>query len=1265
MRRIVGLFLFLCFVLCLHSQNIVKYEYWFDYNRSSLVSVESAGGDIAITPDASSLREGIHCYTFRAKDSNGKWSSPLTKYFYRVIPAQAKATLVEYEYWMDNGYASKITSANADGNIMLMLDVSKLRDGFHSFNFRMKDSNGKWSSPMAKYFYRVPNTAPANALGKYEYWIDNDFRGRISSQTSDGVINITQDVSGLREGVHCFCFRMRDIRNHWSSPFSRYFYKTVPTTGSNLVKYEYWIDRDRGTKLMSTTSDGVVALDISTSALREGFHVFNFRMQDSKGHWSAPLTKYFYRVADKIDIANKITAYEYWFNDSTANKTHVDVDPINPLVLKDLFLTINSKTKLTTINNGFVFDVDENGVATVYTKNNKLSIRFRDVKNRWSDISSSYFVDGQGTKIDAIPISTGDIMAKNPGVKSTNFYTFTADRGDRIDISMDKACTVDVYDPFGVKVINRTLDDALYPVTYNCLRNGNYYVLSYNVTDESADSVMLKFVHTKKYAVLGCNTRKVGNNCDFGLTLSGSGFSPDTKVTLKHGNSVIESDSIVDVSLSKLTAIFSLHNVAIGKYDVVTSFGQDTTVVLSNQIEAESNDTASDVAVEILGNPFFLSGSTNIYTVKVTNTSNVQLKRVAVTISLKVDNFENIPYVKFHNNVYDITQKMSSLDFNGNEELFQLVKDYMNSDNDLRMFYAMTDSMGQKYLKCDLYIPCIGPNGCYEIPFTIKKIVHDFAIEAYASVIKASDDSEFDGVKGYRVHRSRSQGCCQQIECYLNLVISFIPGIDKGDIDLDCLLESAKSFDIGIFEVLGCEVTNDNSKYDYDHAGDAYGMAKTVVYCVLNCWLNHLIEKYGEKVAQALFKKTLSKLGSYWIGVAINVAETAYDCTVGGSWAGNCGGHGTKTGKNEESLHSWDPNDKFGYTSASGSKYYNGDVKQMTYTVEFENDPEKATAAAHDVYITDTLDANVFDLSSFRVGYVTAGEKLTPVPFDTQKYSWDIDMRPRLNMITRVNVDYDQIKGIANWHFASIDPITDNPTTSALDGFLVPNDENGNGTGYVTYTINLKDGQSDGTKVKNKASIVFDYNDAIKTPTWTNTLDKVAPTSSMVTPIELNDSTIRLKWSASDNASGSWKYSLYVQQGTSSVWYNFANDVIKLDYDYRFYDDVYYSFCVVATDSAGNVEQKELTPEATFCKEANGLYYVDYGKQYLEPGDHQIKILGARGSICTIYDEMGRILKSVKVFHDYYTIPLPVSGIYIIDVKRGDKGIAHLKVFIK
>ncbi len=283
-----------------------------------------------------------------------------------------------------------------------------------------------------------------------------------------------------------------------------------------------------------------------------------------------------------------------------------------------------------------------------------------------------------------------------------------------------------------------------------------------------------------------------------------------------------------------------------------------------------------------------------------------------------------------------------------------------------------------------------------------------------------------------------------------------------------------------------------------------------------------------------------------------------------------------------------DPNDIYGYLSEAGSKFIADSVARVNYTIEFENDTTFATAAAHTIVIKDTLDKKVFDLTKFMPTSVRIGERevfidAADVVTGDGKTSFvrTIDMRPEINAIAQVEGEFNQKNGIAQWTFQSLDPMTMEPTDDLMQGILPVNYNGTAGIGEVMLEVGVKQGKADGTELSNRAGIVFDYEEAILTPTWTNIVDAVAPRSIVDGLTLLSDSTLRVFADGEDARSGVWKYEWYVRHGENAPWWK-EGETYEDCFDFRFYKEMDYAFCVIATDSAGNVERKELQAERLF-----------------------------------------------------------------------------------
>lgn len=197
----------------------------------------------------------------------------------------------------------------------------------------------------------------------------------------------------------------------------------------------------------------------------------------------------------------------------------------------------------------------------------------------------------------------------------------------------------------------------------------------------------------------------------------------------------------------------------------------------------------------------------------------------------------------------------------------------------------------------------------------------------------------------------------------------------------------------------------------------------------------------------------------------------------------------SRTGGPSTPVSSLDPNDIYGYQDAKGDKTIRGSMTQVYYTIEFENDPEFATAPAHDIYVTDVLDPQLFDLSAFYPTRVKVGSK--EVELDGSKNgSVTFSMMPEIYAIAQLDWSLDEETGTVSWHISSLDPLTVEPTEELMNGVL-PVNTDGNGIGELSFDIQLKPNLPDGTEIPNYATIVFDENDPIVTPTWTNVIEGI------------------------------------------------------------------------------------------------------------------------------------------------------------------------------
>lgn len=238
---------------------------------------------------------------------------------------------------------------------------------------------------------------------------------------------------------------------------------------------------------------------------------------------------------------------------------------------------------------------------------------------------------------------------------------------------------------------------------------------------------------------------------------------------------------------------------------------------------------------------------------------------------------------------------------------------------------------------------------------------------------------------------------------------------------------------------------------------------------------------------------------------------------------------------NGKIVTSWDPNEKQGPTGYGESNFL-FQANKMNYTILFENKKE-ATAPAYRVQIVDTLSA-VFNPETVKFGTTS---------HSGPNYNWKMERNGN----------------VLKWDIEGIE--------------LAPNITPPEGEGYVTFSVDLKEGLNSGTVIENKATIVFDINPPITTNVWRNVLDTIAP-QTLMTPLKyaVGDTAISVSCSSTDNVNGSGvgKYTYFASVNNEP--FKFIGESYQNSISYSISDSTKnnYRFYALATDNVNNAEVK-------------------------------------------------------------------------------------------
>ena len=1174
-------------------------RYWFDDKRNINICNANVGVQLL---DASGLLDGLHTLHLQVVNVEGKVSYVASSLFLKTgsTPDAEGIKASKLIYWFDDEATIQYLDIT-DG--VQMLDASELIEGLHTLHYQVLCNNGQMTPATSSLFLRMNFDVETSVAKSLRYWFDDE-QTATEVEITEGVQML--DASQLIEGLHTVHYQIADSKGTLGAPASSMFLKMDYDTNTAIAKsIRYWFNDDASTVQVTDVANGSQTLDVS--ALPMGLHTLNYQLIDTGGNVGVPVTGIFFKSFDKVmaNGHNSITKYQYWLNDNSATvKTVTLGETSNPYTLTAL-LPVESQPFR---SSSFHFE-NKDGKPMMYAKND-FHVRFTDAAGYCIDDSRPFTDYSISREVNPV----GELKATQTFAKvaenDVRWYTVNVEAGDYLVFKSSQATAIQLFSPSGKELYSASGSTSVINGGSNTWETGTHYVAVHDVTG-SQSTMTLNYDHIDKYAMLEQNVTRVGNGGYSTITFLGNGFRDLSTVDLYNA----QGDTIkcVDVGHESniiTTVTFDFTNVPLGQYNMLFHFTTEDRHFSGHITVEEAVDI--ELAKTVTFPSAFPHGLSTTYTVKITNMGNMTAYSVPIfTWIMNKRNKDGIYHIEYEGldlpGIFDGVD-MDSLSVSERAEL-QALSDEIGDEHYFKLFRVEDeDSPGDSvWVRSNYFFTNIAPYETKTIQLTLSA---NEGVWAYFTVPEDwpsyGSEQYANGIRRTRVRFKDSslkdKYCCvkEKVECnasimanvagLINLLIDMLPNIPHAEIVkiaahiVDCefnILETAVSV-IGDFT---CGKDDETEKDFWEKVKSLRGTVSNtgVIWSCLEAfvpkaraakWVVKWIRRGGN---------TTDLSDIMGLGKLRADCEKAYSTPKPGCPpCETCNGGGGSGGG------SWDPNDIFGYLSKSGSHFINDLVSQVNYTIEFENDTTLAMAAAHEIVIKDTLDSRYFDLNTFTPTGIRIGSRevfLDEVDVvtnnDKTTFVKTIDMRPEINAIAQVEGEYNQKKGIAEWRFTSLDPMTMEPAEDVIQGILPVNYNGTSGIGEVMFEIGVKSGKNDGAEIKNRAGIVFDANTPILTPTWTNIVDAVAPTSIVDGLTLLNDSTVRVFADASDARSGVWKYEWYVQHGENAPWWK-EGETFDDCFDFHFYEGFDYGFCVVVTDSAGNVEQKELARERIF-----------------------------------------------------------------------------------
>lgn len=1262
MRKYILLFMALCLHIVARGQTGYTYDYWFDNDRSTMQSGSSLTGAWQMQADVSGLSEALHSIHLQVRDEEGIQSSPVTRYFYKTcMPAGST-----WYCWLDDDFSNMQSGKNT--NEEFILDVSQFSDGFHVLHLMVDDGSGSLSQPVARPFVKVPQTDGVDYLTCL-CMIDNQLYKQEDVPAQGGVVSWQFDVSSLPQGFHHIFVQVVTPSGAATGTYQSFFMRETTREEFSQMKCVYAIDGAEFYTEAGTLADGTFHFDLDVASLSDGLHRITYLLNNGLGITTKPQTQFFMKTPLGGD---GITEYWYWLNDQgdeQAQKVTLQ-ERQNPFSLITL-LPVESQPIRSSL---FQFRVEQDK-PVIYAKND-IHLRFYDAAGRFTDATKQFVDESVRQEVTDMTLLESGIRqtTAKPEKNAIKWYKFYAEEGDTVAFRTDQAATLQLFSPEGKNIYSASGSTSVAYGGCHTWMDGTYYVALHDVTG-TKPNVTLDYMHMEKYDVVSQDAHVVGNGGCSTITFQGNGFRDLYAVDLKDSKgTIIQSIDVGHESDATTTVTFDFTGAEFGKYNAVFHFAEDNKTVINCITVEEAKDI--ELVTKVSFPSTFLRGTAVTYKVEIKNISNMTAYMVPLEMKLIVDNIKNVQSVQFDGYLKSLVMPSSS-DFDDLEpEDIEDIRQIVANSSDLSQFIVYHDSIYGKDYGLSQVIMTLPPNSTQSFTISIKSStnVHFEAWTTNHWFPIAYKDTSVRRAKGMRAP-SRESMCCMKdkFECgaeiVANIAGAFMPP------GAGCLSSLSLTGLETVYDVWCSEGNSASERWNNYLKSEGNSLANRLIQSAVTCVTGF----YGARLKALREDRIMAaKLGSTSevkrITAEIVACRTAQNSAIRSIYDGittmilgggcykaftetkpNCPSDPGGGGGSSSPVNSYDPNDIYGYIAPSGSMFVGEDVVNLPYRIEFENDTAFASSAAHTVVVKDTLDAKAFDLSSYQPTCIKIGEKKVQLKGD-KRFVTTVDMRPEINAIAQVEGLYDDKKGIATWKFTSVDPMTMEATNDPMDGFL-PVNTDGRGIGEISFDVSLKSGLRHRTEVSNRASIVFDMNEPIMTPVWTNIIDRITPVSCVTDVIQLNDSTARVMADMYDELSGPWRYDVYVQYGEGSGWWKAAENVpVDSMAEVRIYEGINHGFYVVATDSAGNVEQKEPVRE---CMLYNGITTT-----IMETPADKVHGISLDGTLLTVKTECewaqrlsvvnmaGQIVLQTGPFRSGSTVSLAhlPSGIYSVSI---------------
>ncbi|MEE1271987.1 MAG: T9SS type A sorting domain-containing protein [Bacteroidales bacterium] len=1161
------------------------YKCWVDRDSTDFVSGSLSNGTILL--DLADLETGLHRLNVLVEQA-GSPSYVNCFSFLKINDTLSSSGAGEltYKCWFDNNFDS--LQSGSVGNGVVLLETSWLETGIHTVNVIVE--RGGIASYINSYsFLKLDELFSQDDItsATFKYWFDGDIASAQSGNVADGAVLL--ETAGLESGLHTIDVIV-EVNGIHSFVSSYMFYKLDDALSAGAsgeaLSYSYWFDEDFSQRRTGSLSNGNLMLE--TDSLPAGIHYLNIQVNNSTP--SALSRHLFYK--EPIGGLG-VCKYEYWLNEDFSSRTAVEVNP------QSADFEIVSLMPMDTVAfnpMSMYFDVNE-GDPIVYAQN-KIHFRFWNNLDFFSDTVKTY-VDMTVSRFviaDTIERNTTELIP-TPSGGDIHWFMLHSEIGDSIAFKADKGCALQLFTPSGERVMSSSGIDVLDWNSLTSMESGWYHLA---VSNGSANNPNLNVSYFRlgKFDVVDYDVDRVGNGGYTNINYVGNGFdSLNTVMYISSLNDTITHVQIGHETNNQTSVLFNFSGADTGVYRAVFVFN-DYVLTIDSALTIE---TARDIILtsNVSFPESFLRGSKVKYTVTITNTGNMTASNVPFYTYIgtpgRIDTIMmsgNVSFIRYGGlDLPKIDEDVYYGDLPENEanEIRNWANNWDKEHGDLAHFFLSEtndEETGEEVtVRSNYHYITLAP---YETRTLELEIESSEEVEVWITIpdtippIYIPNPNEPEPDPSNPNLSWRDQFCCVKgtVDCIIDAVSTgfdlastlsgvFAPGTPVATITsvANCIFSMFNFAYSNIGARLCPNQVNDLITEGLNTVKAPLSLASMGVGC-----FSAMMNALGINFIAGGGTRALEQITCLLSGA--NIATTSFSCTESfGRKNSDCLPQPRKGGKSNP-VNSFDPNEIYGYIAESGSLAVGSEVEELFYTIQFENDTVFASSNASNVYLIDSLDSDLFDLSSFGARKVIIGSKEITLNGE-KEFVRTMDMRPDINCLAQISLTFDSVNGVANWVFSTLDPITLEEINIPNRGFL-PVNYYGEGIGEVMFTINRKNNLVDSTLIPNYATIIFDNNEGINTSIWQNVVD-VTPPQSSVSNITITDTMALLTVQATDNISGVWKYDIFAQYGANAEWEKVGEDIpIDSMISVRVYEGMNTGFVSIAIDSAGNVENKPL-----------------------------------------------------------------------------------------